>query len=164
MEILARSPDEYIILMLEDYWLARSVDLRAIYKLYNWMQEHRNVLRFDLTDDRQYNGKAEFKGYIGEYDIIETPHPSQYQMSFQAGLWNTELLRSILEEGKTAWETEIHIQPPPNMRVMGTKQCPLRYANGILKGKMNENQLDKLRPEDKEYVKQWIPEEFQIES
>lgn len=164
MRILDRSPDEYIILMLEDYWLARMVDLRAINKLYEWMKDHRNVLRFDLTDDRQYNGHSEDIGYIGEYDILRTPHGSEYNMSFQAGIWNTELLRSLLKEGKTAWETEIHIRPPSEMGILGTRQCPMRYANGILKGKLDPGQLEKLRPDDREMCKKWVPEEFLTEN
>lgn len=163
IRILDRSPDEFIVLMLEDYWLTRKVDLRAIYRLHEFMKDNRNILRFDLTDDRQYNGKAEFAGYIGEYDIVETPPGSEYNMSLQAGIFSTQLLRELLEPGKDAWQVEIHTQPPDTMRVLGTRQRPMRYANALLKGELDESQLDTLRPEDKEIVKEWIPKEFQID-
>ncbi len=164
IRMLERSPDEFIVLMLEDYWLSRHVDLRAVEKLTDYMRTHRNVLRFDLTDDRQYNGKSKFAGYIGEYDIVETPHKAEYNMSFQAGIWNTELLASLLEEGKSPWEVEIQTQPGPEMKIYGTRQRPMRYANAMLKGELDSNQLENLRPSDREEIKKWIPKEFQIEN
>ena len=163
MRMLDRSSDEFIVLMLEDYWLTRMVDVRAVAKLHEWMKTHQDILRFDLTDDRQYNGKAQFSGYVGEYDILETPYKSEYNMSFQAGIWNTKLLASLLEEGKSPWEVEIHTQPPEEMKIYGTRQKPMNYANAVLKGELDNSQLDKLRPEDREKVTEWVPKRFQIE-
>lgn len=163
IRMLERSPDEFIVLMLEDYWLTRTVDVRAIEKLHEWMKTHTDILRFDLTDDRQFNGHAKFSGYIGEYDIVQTVHAAEYNMSFQAGIWNTELLLSLLEENKSPWEVEIQTQPPKEMKIYGTKQCPTRYANALLKGELDDNQLSKLRPEDKETIERWIPKNFQTE-
>lgn len=160
MRMLDRSPDEFIILMLEDYWLTRAVDLRAIYRLSEYMRNDRSILRFDLTDDRQYNGKAVFAGYIGEYDIVETPPESEYNMSLQAGIFSTELLRELLEPGKDAWQVEIHTQPPDTMRVLGTRQRPMRYANALLKGETSDSQLEQLRPQDKETITKWMPKEY----
>jgi len=160
IRLLDRSPDEFIVFVLEDYWLTRKVDLRAINKLTEFMKKNRNILRFDLTDDRQYNGRAEFAGYIDAYDIVETPPGSEYNMSLQAGVWNTKLLRELLEPGKDAWQVEIHTKPTNNMRILGTRQRPMRYANALLKGELSDSQLDTLRPEDKETIVKWIPKEF----
>lgn len=127
--------------MLEDYWLCRTVDMRGMDACYEYIRRRPEVLKIDLTNDRLYaGGMFDVEGW-GSYDIIETPFETPYQMSLQAAYWNKSLLLSLLVPGRTAWETEIYTQPPPEMRVLGTRQMPLRYANAILKGAIDPYQL-----------------------
>jgi hypothetical protein len=129
----------------EDYFLTRTVDHRGVEALAEYCRGHRGVLRCDLTTDRLYNGKMEDNHESwGCYDIIESPYKSEYQMSFQAGIWNRDLLMRLIAPGKTPWEMEIHTQPPENMRVIGTRQNPVRYANIMLKGEVQDNEMDKI--------------------
>lgn len=152
--------DEHFVLMLEDYWLCRTVDVRGVTACYEYMRNKPNILRFDLTDDRQYAGDKINIGAYGSYDFIETLHGSPYQMSTQAGIWNKKLLLDLLEPNKTAWEVEIHTQPPSNMRVLGTRQSPVRYANAIHKGKIDFGELAKIPQEHYPYVVSTIPKGF----
>jgi hypothetical protein len=93
----------------------------------------------------------------GHYDIVTTPHGSEYQMSKQAGIWNRKNLLSLLVPGKSAWEVELHTQPPEEMTVLGTRQYPVRYANAILKGKLDDTQLKQLPAEHHQKIFNMIP-------
>lgn len=133
--------DDHLVLLLEDYWLCRTVDVRGVAACYDYICHRPEVLRIDLTGDRLYAGGMFDVESWGNYDIIETPSGTPYQFSTQAGIWNRRLLLSLLIPGKSGWETEIQTAPPPGMRVLGTRQSPVRYANALLKGALDEHQL-----------------------
>lgn len=158
IKMLESFPDEYIILMLEDYWLNRKADIRGVNVCIDYMDSHPRVLRIDLTDDRQYAGGVFNVDSAGSYDIVETPPTTPYQMSTQAGLWRKSLLLDLLVPNKSAWEVEIHTSPPGNMRVLGTRQRPITYANALLKGALDHEQIAKIPNEEREVVKKWIPQ------
>lgn len=160
LEQLAHS---HCILMLEDYWLIRTVDHRGIETLAEYARSHGDVLRMDLTDDRQYNGKAKDIGAWGHYDLVETPGDSEYQMSLQAGIWNRDLLKSVLRSGMSPWEVELHLGPAlhgrSDLRVIGSRQSPLRYINAFKSDKGFELQnLERLPSEHLEEIRRrgWL--------
>jgi hypothetical protein len=158
--LLTAIPDDLIVLVLEDYWLCRTADTEGIRSLGDWMSAHSEVLRMDLTTDRLYNGQmVDSSTPWGHYDLIETPFESPYQMSFQAGIWRRDLLLSLLHPGKSPWEVEMYTQPPQEMRVLGTRQWPLRYLNALKGGNEEEVlNLEELEPHHREVIGQWIPQ------
>lgn len=160
IKLLEWMDDELIVLLLEDYWLTRTADTQGIKSLGDWMSANPSVLRMDLTTDRLYNGQMEDTNlHWGHYDLVETPFESPYQMSFQAGIWRRELLLSLLQPSKSPWEVEIHTQPPQTMRVLGTRQWPLRYLNALKSGNNEEVlNLEELETHHREVIAQWIPE------
>lgn len=150
--------DEYLfVLLLDDYWPIRKVDNVGIETLAEYMRIHDDVLRMDLTDDRLYAGGRFDVDSWGHYDIIETPFETPYQMSLQAGIWNRKLMLNVLVPGKSPWETELHTQPPEGMRVLGTRQMPMRYANIYKNGEIIQEQLDRVPQEHREAIVQWFP-------
>jgi hypothetical protein len=82
-------------------------------------------------------------------------------MSTQAGIWNRELLLKLLKHNKTAWEVEIQTQVPPEMRILGTRQYPIRYANGILKGKLDVGQIQMIPQPHRSHISQWFPKDIE---
>src|SRR3990170_4424942 len=157
IKFLNAMPDSHFVLLLCDYWLTRTVDVRGVQACYEYVRAKDEVLRIDLTTDRLYTGGMFDVEPWGCYDIIETPFESSYQMSVQAGIWNRQRMLEVLVPGKTAWEAEIHTQPPPEMRVLGTRQRPVAYANAILKGELQEYEVDKIPQSHRDIVRQWIP-------
>lgn len=162
IRFITAMPDQHFVLLLEDYWLCRKVDRRCVRYAHGFMKDNPDILRFDLTDDRLYTRGMRDVGAMDMYDIIETPHQSQYQFSTQAGIWNKKLLLKLLRNGKSAWETEIHTQPPQTMRVVGTRQRPVRYANAIHKGKLDPYQLKLIGKKHLAYVTKLIPEKWVV--
>lgn len=156
IEFLRDQPDECFVLLLCDYWLSRTVDVGGVQTLFDYTLSRPNVLRMDLTADRLYAGGMFDLESWGHYDIIETPYGTPYQMSTQAGIWNKKLMLDLLVPDKSAWDVELHTQPPGNMRVLGTRQCPVRYANGILKGKIDDTQVQTIPDPHKQVVREMI--------
>lgn len=140
--LLKSRADPHFILMLDDYWIVRTVDHGGIRTLSEFAAMNRDILRLDLTDDRQYNGDARGVGSWGHYDLVETPGSSPYQMSLQAAIWKRDLLLSILEPGMSPWDVELNVSPRlhdrTDLRVIGTRQCPIRYINVFKGGKSKE--------------------------
>lgn len=158
IEFLRMQEDEHFVFLLCDYWLQRTVDVRGISACHEYIKMRPEVLRIDLTEDRLWAGSMfDVEGW-GSYDIIETPHGTPYQMSLQPGLWNRKLMLDVLVPGKSAWEAEIHTQPPDTMRVLGTRQSPLRYANAVIKGKIDMSQINRIPEPHRAHILEVVPQ------
>lgn len=152
--------DEHFVLMLSDYFLIRTVDLRGVTACHEYVRERPEVLRIDLTADRLYaGGMRDVEGW-GNYDIIETDENTPYQMSTQAGIWNRRRMLELLEPNKSAWEVEIHTHPVAPIRVLGTRQYIVRYANALLKGQLDTQQLSMMPKEHRNAIYNMIPKEY----
>jgi len=125
--------DELFVLLLDDYFLSRKADNSGVATLADYMQSHPNTLRMDLTADRLYAGGMFDLEPFGHYDIIETPPSTPYQMSVQAGIWRRSLMLELLRPDMSPWEVELQTTVPGRMRILGTRQSPVRYAN-VFKG------------------------------
>lgn len=143
--MLNHMPSSHFVLLLEDYWLVRTVDHQGIKTLHELAIKHPDILRIDLTDDRQYSGQMKDAGYYGHYDLVETPGESPYQMSLQAGIWSRDLLLSIIKPNMSPWQVELEISPDlhnrDDIRVIGTRQRLIRYVN-VFKGGDSEKALN----------------------
>lgn len=153
IKFLSDQKETHFVFLLCDYWLCRTVDVRGVMNCYDYVRERPDVLRIDLTDDRQYAGGVFDVGSWGSYDIIETPHGTPYQMSTQAGIWNKDRFLELLKPNMSAWEVEIYTQPPEYMRVLGTRQKPVKYANAINKGNIDRNELKQIQENHMEEIR-----------
>ena len=138
IELLEHIDDELLVILLEDYWLVRKVDNQGVNTLADLMRIHKDILRVDLTDDRQYAGDMKDVGYYGHYDLVSTPNDSPYQLSLQAGIWRRELLLKLLRPELSPWQVELYLSPTmherDDMRVLGTRQRLIRYINAFKGG------------------------------
>lgn len=162
IEFLQAMPDEHFVLLLEDYWICRGVNHQAVETLHEFCQQHPQVLRMDLTDDRLYcGGMTDFNyvPYYGYLDIIWTPTDSPYQCSTQAAIWSKSNLLSVLVPEESGWQMEtykpgVDIGTAKNIRnrsdlwVLGTRQRPVRYANMTRGGDSETLHMEWLTPED----------------
>lgn len=160
IKFLRAMPDEPFVFLLSDYWMIRTVDVRGVAACNDYILTRPNVLRIDLTDDRLFAGGVFDVDMWGSYDIIETPFGTPYQMSTQAGIWNRNLMLELIKPNMSAWDVEINIAPPENMRVLGTRQRPVRYANALNKGKIDKAQIARIPDEHRRTIIEMIPESF----
>ena len=133
IQLLTSMDDEVIIFMLEDYWLCRTVQHGAVASLQEYMLHHPGVLRVDLTADRLYSGRAFDVDTWGHLDIIETPADTPYQWSTQACVVNRKHFLNCLKPGLGPWDFELRGNEliPDGLRVLGTRQWPVRYVNAV---------------------------------
>lgn len=158
IEFLTAQTDPHFALLLVDYWLSRTVDVRGVQACADYVSGRPEVLRIDLTADRLYAGGMYDVEPYGSYDIIETPADTPYQFSTQAGIWNRSLVLGLLVPNKSPWEVETQTQVPKEMRVLGTRQYPVRYANAVLKGKLDMAQINTIHPDHRRLVMSMIPQ------
>jgi hypothetical protein len=137
IEFLQMLDDDILCWLLEDYYLCRTVQHEAVRSLSDYMLLHPEVVRMDLTADRLHSGHAVDVDVWGHCDIIETGWDVAYQFSTQAALWNRHHLLNILRPEMSPWDFELQ-DVQSNMRVLGTRQWPVRYVNllgmGLPKG------------------------------
>lgn len=134
--------DDVICMMMDDYWLNRQVNAQAVRWCYEYMRQHPNAIRFDMTTDRLYANGAQPYGAIGYLDVIKSDPKSQYNLSLQAGLWRRELLLEMLVLNETPWEVEEKGSARlarTNYDVLGTKQSPIHYTIAVQRGKLALN-------------------------
>lgn len=127
-------PEQYVLIMLDDYWLVRTVDTGGINTLFNYMLERPELLRVDLTGDRLYAGGVEDIECYGHFDIVSA-QGSEYQMSLMPGLWNKKLLLEVLQPAWNPWQVEMEgttvVNERPELIVVGTRQWPIRIVNSL---------------------------------
>lgn len=141
----------HFILLLEDYWPIRNVNLSAIRMLYDYALQFRNVLKIDLCADRLYAAGMVDYDNCGFIDLVLSDHRSQYQMSMMAGIWSKELLLRFMVRNESPHEVELNGTPRvasahDEVLVLGTRQWPLRHTlahRGGDSGKLFLNELKK---------------------
>lgn len=168
IKVLHETPDEQVLLMLEDAWVTRPVNVGLVAKLADYMSQHPEVLRVDLTTDRLGNSAMQDYASLQWIDLIYTPPPSEYLLSCCAGIWNKAQLLKYLIPGETPWQFELdgsRRANDDNALVLGTRQLPMRHlfamrANGKLDLKMTWGiPAHPLSDEDINYLIEqgWLP-------
>lgn len=164
LKFLYQYDEPFFVLMLEDYWLCRTVDTKGIDILHRLISNTPDLIRIDLTADRLYAGGMYDIGYYERFDLVESPK-SQYQMSLQAGIWNRKLLIELLEqlpgELRSAWYVELEgttILNKTDLRVFGTRQLLMRYVNGMNNAKSSEINFAGFTDFDREAIQGIIQE------
>ena len=130
--------DPLVLILLEDYWLIRKANIEAIYDAARVMQIDQNVFRFDLSTDRLFSKDTQYYASYNNIDICAGK--GAYALSFQAGIFRTDLLLEFLEPGETPWQSELEGTwrvDKSRYTVFGSYQWPLNYAIVVNKGKFD---------------------------
>lgn len=153
IKLLNQIDDSHFVLMLEDYYISRPVNVQAVHMLYDYMLQFRNVLKMDLYSDRLYAGGMTDYNHCGYLDLVRSDPASQYHMSLMAGLWNRELMLRFLIPGENPWQVELEGTPrvaraADEVMVLGTRNMPVRHILAHRRGNPSELLLDGLDPAD----------------
>lgn len=149
-----RQDISHAIILLEDYWLIRPVNLSAIRMLYDYMLQFRNVLKMDLCADRLYAAGMTDYDNCDYLDLVLSDYRSQYQMSAMAGIWSKELLLRFMQRNESPHEFELNGTPRvaaahDEVIVLGTRQWVVRHTLGHRGGDSGKLYLDELKPVDR---------------
>lgn len=164
LALLDHIPQTHFILMLEDYWMNAAVNIGAIHSLYDLARNRPNVLRIDLSQDRQYNAPHVTCEVWQNIKIIETYYDAPYQMSLQAGIWNRDRLRALLVPDWSPWDVEVlgtqllYGLGRKGGQVLGTTINPLPYVPVVRKTRPGIVNLDRFEPATRDHIRRWIEE------
>lgn len=146
IKVLDEVANDLFIMMLDDYWLIRQVDMRALWMIEGYMRQFTNVLKFDLGTDRLHcDGDPRYKeayNTLGWLDLIKSKYDSPYHMSLWCGMWRRDLMREIIIPRESAQQIELEgttrlARYGDKVLVLGTKQAPLLHANIVRNGGWN---------------------------
>lgn len=103
IRVLESIDTEYILFMLEDYFLQEPVNQPMIEQCLEWMDEDPNIACFYLIEGRK-DACPKSEKYIG---FDKRQQKVVYKLSAQASVWRREqLIKYTSVEDQTAWEWE----------------------------------------------------------
>lgn len=147
IRLLESIPDEIMLISFDDFWLTRPVNDALVRFLAEYLEQHPELARIDLTTDRANNHYAltpfvEKYRYRGEWHLVNMvacANIAPYMLSFQSGLWRRKALLAYLIPGETAGETEVRGSNRMTLaaaNVLGTLEAPFRYKIVVQHGKV----------------------------
>lgn len=133
--IEAHYPSEMFILMLEDYYLDRPVDLKRINQLWELMEKNKDIAKIDLSGDLV---KREHLDYAP--GLVQAAPEALYQTSLQAAIWRRDYLLRFIVPHENPWQFEkgggsrvIYARRDGTFDglVLGVIEPPLYYVNAV---------------------------------
>jgi hypothetical protein len=106
-KIVSQIPEDYVLIILEDYFINGKVNTKEIEQLFQVMQtEYAGYLKL-AAFPKKYNE-------LWPYGVLTT-HPhlgaiekgARYRVCLQTAIWNKQTLLELLRSGESPWEFEI---------------------------------------------------------
>lgn len=130
--------EEYILLLLDDFFLSDNIDTKEILSLFEWIRTAKpNYVRLNPTvkPDKPFNSLV---GIVSKDTI--------YRTSTIVSLWKKETLTQLLIRGESAWDFEIFGTERSDRydAFYSTWKDYIPVFNGIIKGKWERGAIKKL--------------------
>jgi hypothetical protein len=104
---LEQIPGDYILVMLEDYFMRKPVDT-------NFIRDAENLVRGQNADylkvtcfPSKYNELWPYKKMESDPRFARIINGAKYEVCLQVAFWKKEFLKSILTRGESPWQFEI---------------------------------------------------------
>ena len=102
LDILSKIDSEYIILLMEDFFLRSKVNNSRIVEILDWMDEDKTIATFNMT----YS--------FNDYDLISEKYKgfrlaanySDFKQSMLAGIWRKDVFEKSWKKFESPWEWE----------------------------------------------------------
>jgi len=101
-DYLAAIPEDYVIVVLDDFFLRKSVDQRAVEDCLRFAQRRR------ATQVRLMPRPGPTDRLSGETQIGAAKAGSPFRVSTQGAIWDRQKLRALIKPGESIWEFELH--------------------------------------------------------
>ena len=128
---------EYVLLMIDDLLLNRSVSNSQFGIISEWIDKNK-PLYLRLHNSKLLNKNDNLVSLI--------PQKTPYKTSTMPSIWKKSYLEKILKKGESAWEFEIHGSKRAFSRInfFTINKSLLFYDNSIIKGKWQKGIAKKL--------------------
>ncbi len=105
MALLEKMDEEYVLLMLDDFWLKTDVDVNRLHRYEQVMQENQDIGFICLVHQLE---PSEENPISSDYpELIEYGFQTPYRVTTQTGLWRRDYLQSLLRRHESAWWFEM---------------------------------------------------------
>lgn len=159
IEYFKQTDTDRVIWFLDDYFLYRKVDTRAVEVLWDYASQFKFVEKIDLAEDRLHAKGTDMDYSYIDYDdgkrldLIKGDPTSEYFSSLWPGIFSVEHLLRVMIPGETPWNLELdgtyRLRNMTDIVVLGTKQSLVEIRLGARGGKgAGEISIDGLRIED----------------
>jgi hypothetical protein len=101
--MLDKIPTDYVIVLLEDFFLTDSPDNEAIMEIFACVKS-KNIDCCRLIPNEGKRGKT--IAQLNNIDLVEIPRNTPYRISTQIAIWQKKFLRTLLNPKFSAWEFE----------------------------------------------------------
>lgn len=121
-------PEDYIFLIVEDFYISEPVDLNLVINSINYAVEN-NVQHIKFSPEG-----ADIKSNNGLFLTYEKKMP--YWISL-CGIWNKAYLKKILLDGESAWLFEVNVNYRVQFsaeKLLAFKKPLFKYKNMVQKG------------------------------
>lgn len=135
MSTLEKISTPYVLWMQDDYFLRKTLPKKTFDNYLKFTKEN-NLDRFGICEDSKYYTKK----YIKD-DIFKLDQNSEYTLSMQCSIWDTEFFKSCLEPNESIWDFEIKGTQRLNNLTHNTyiaPQNPPWYLEAMRKGEYTE--------------------------
>jgi hypothetical protein len=105
--ILNQIAEEYIILILEDYFICEPVNTKGIKNILNLMEEKKAAYFKIAAFPSKYDSLWPHIPIADLPSIAEIKTNSQYRVCLQTAIWNKNILSRLLKKGESPWDFEI---------------------------------------------------------
>jgi hypothetical protein len=125
-----------VIILDSDYWLTDPVDLGTLDILVDYMLDNPDVLRIQLGNqsgiDQYAIAREPYQGLVLLDCHEDNPH-CFLKVSWIPGIWNRDLLQSVLQPNWNPWECEVEgtekLKGMEGIRSLGSNRCVVRYRH-----------------------------------
>lgn len=131
---------EYVILLLEDYFLTQRIDSEKIHRALDFMDSHKAdyLQLYPQPDDfLRRDGAVQIPEHPGIY-IIDTSR-GNYKVVLTPGIWRKDFLQATLKEEQNIWEYEVSLTAAAHQAgalCATSNRNELPYLDVIRKGKL----------------------------
>lgn len=139
-EALKEIPSDYVIVLLEDYFIRSKVDQTRIAEIFEFFSHNINIAVFNFEE----NYRPADESIYNLPGWKQQKNKQIYLNSTQPSIWNKELLLSRLKEDQNPWEWELTRVESPYDHLINTSTQIIdngyRFGQpfGIVKGEMCE--------------------------
>lgn len=109
IKLLEKIDSEFVLFMLDDFWITESVDIQSFDRILNWMNEDKRMgfvcLRYEKRDKNTIPETIRRKNC--QYPLLIQCLPKEpFRITTQVGLWRKKYLLKLLRSHESAWYFE----------------------------------------------------------
>lgn len=135
--------DDHFIFLFDDYWLTNKIDHKKIAEFEDLLVSDK-LAKFDLTFFLRIYPYDQYKD-----GFIKSRRNNLFRLSTQPAIWSKDFWMKWINPGLTPWQFEIAQNAYDDELIVGTERSHYVYGNMCEKGKPRQQNIDRLREEEK---------------